>query len=280
MSVILDKTIWASPKEYRYQEQYTSGELRSTGFYGYGCYEVEMKPVAHPGVTTAFFTFSGPNDSPDGVPRLHNEINIQFLGKDMKSFQTRYWTNDDASDGHDATTIQLDYQANKEFHKYGFKWSESSIEWYVDRKLVHTSKGSAAYPIPNPNDTTHRIMMNMWPTDDTNEFKELGHPLTAKYRNFIFGSGQDCKIGDSKALSATDEKSTSIGIWMGGSMLPTISTTDVSISLSEVITLCFVLLLVSYMYLTYIKGSVCARKASLKVQMMTPKRPKDAIHVV
>ena len=79
----------------------------------------------------------------------------------MKSFQTRYWTNDDASDGHDATNIQLDYQANKEFHKYGFKWSESSIEWYVDRKLVHTSKGSAAYPIPNPSETTHRIMMNM-----------------------------------------------------------------------------------------------------------------------
>ena len=67
-----------------------------------------MKPVAHTGVTTAFFTFAGPgeNDTPDGVPRLHNEINMLFDGFNMTTFQTRYWTNEDASEGQDITIIQ------------------------------------------------------------------------------------------------------------------------------------------------------------------------------
>jgi len=261
MSITVDET---SSKEYRYQEEYTSGEIRSTGFYGYGCYEVEIKPVAHTGVTTAFFTFAGPgeNDTPDGVPRLHNEINMLFDGFNMTTFQTRYWTNDDASEGQDITIIPLDYEANEEFHKYGFKWSESSIEWYVDRKLVHTAIGTDAYPIPNPNDSTHRIIMNMWPTDDEREFKHLGRPLVAKYRNFIFGSGQDCKIGESKAGNvsySTNEKSS-----LGDKTMP-ISSLDLSISLEEVIKLCFMLLIFSYMYSHYIRGLLWERKVKTRV---------------
>ena len=104
---------------------YTSGELRTTGYYGYGCYEVTMKPVAESGVVTAFFTFAGPYDNPTNGNGQHNEIDIEFLGKDTTYFQANYWTNDDQYvNGHEYI-VNLGFDASHDFHRYGFKWTST-----------------------------------------------------------------------------------------------------------------------------------------------------------
>ncbi len=68
-------------------EPYTSGEYRTTEYYGYGCYEVRFRPVAEPGVVTAFFTFAGPHDRPKFGNGRHNEIDIEFLGNNTSEVQ-------------------------------------------------------------------------------------------------------------------------------------------------------------------------------------------------
>lgn len=61
-------------------QPYTSGEVRTSGYYGYGCYEASFKPVRQSGVVSAFFTFAGPYDN--GGNGRHNEIDVEFLGYD------------------------------------------------------------------------------------------------------------------------------------------------------------------------------------------------------
>jgi hypothetical protein len=72
---------------------YSSGELRTKGFYGYGCYEARFKPVKRAGVVTSFFTFAGPFDN--GGNGRHNEIDIEFVGDDTEAVQLNFWANDD-----------------------------------------------------------------------------------------------------------------------------------------------------------------------------------------
>src|SRR5215204_83826 len=95
-------------------EPYSSGEYRTTGFHGYGCYEVNFKPVAQPGAVTTFFTFAGPYDN--GGNGKHNEIDIEFLGYDTTKFQANYWTNDDTyTNGHEYE-VNLGFDASQAFH--------------------------------------------------------------------------------------------------------------------------------------------------------------------
>ena len=54
---------------------YSGGEFRSKEFYGYGRYEVSMKPIKNDGVVSSFFTYTGPSDN-----NPWDEIDIEFLG--------------------------------------------------------------------------------------------------------------------------------------------------------------------------------------------------------
>lgn len=67
---------------------YTGGEWRSKERFGYGLYQVNMKPIKNPGVVSSFFTYTGPSE---GKP--WDEIDIEFLGKDTTKVQFNYFTN-------------------------------------------------------------------------------------------------------------------------------------------------------------------------------------------
>jgi beta-glucanase (GH16 family) len=182
-------------------EPYTSGELRTTEFYGYGCYEVGMKPVPESGVITAFFTFAGPYDTPRGGNGKHNEIDIEFLGYDTTIVQVNYWTNDDAYSNGQEHIVSLGFDAADDFHDYAIKWDSTGIIWYVDEVQVHAVVDSPNYPTPKITDSTHKIMMNMWAVDETasgwaGSFDYPGAPLTAAYDWVQFTEGEDCVIGE------------------------------------------------------------------------------------
>jgi endo-1,3-1,4-beta-glycanase ExoK len=53
--------------------------------------------VAESGVVSSFFTFAGPFDN--GGNGKHNEIDIEFLRFDTRTFQVNFWTNDDTYAG-------------------------------------------------------------------------------------------------------------------------------------------------------------------------------------
>jgi len=176
-------------------EPYASGHYQTTGFYGYGCFEASFVPVAESGVVTSFFTFAGPFDN--GGNGHVNEIDIEFLGYDTAQFQANFWTNDDDwSNGHE-TVIELGFDASQDFHRYGIRWTSSGIEWFVDGELVYDVSDSTAEPTPKATDSLQKIMMNVWPVDDTaskwaGTFTYPGKALHGIYDWVRYQAGENC----------------------------------------------------------------------------------------
>lgn len=135
---------------------YECAEYATTHFYGYGLYEVSMKPSNVSGVISSFFTYTGP--SYNGAP--WDEIDIEFLGNDTTKVQFNYYTN---GVGGNEILHDLGFDAANSFNTYAFDWQENYISWYVNGQLVAT----ATENIPsNPS----KIMMNIWNTYGIDEW--------------------------------------------------------------------------------------------------------------
>ena len=179
-------------------EPYSSGEYRTTGYYGYGCYEAGFKPVARNGVVSSFFTFAGPYDN--GGNGKHNEIDFEFLGSDTTRVQLNFWTNDDAYASRNEVLVDLGFDAASGFHAYAFKWSSTGIRWYVNGTLIHEVFDQTSNPTPKAGDSLHKIMMNLWPVDATaagwaGTFVYPGEPLHALYDWVRYTAGEGCEVG-------------------------------------------------------------------------------------
>ena len=75
-------------------EQLFGAEVKSTDFYGYGDYEVIMKPSTAYGTASTFFIYTGPYDlNAEGKPNPWDEIDIEFLGKNTNRVQFNYYVN-------------------------------------------------------------------------------------------------------------------------------------------------------------------------------------------
>ena len=105
MKLTIDKDLLDKPP-------YSGAEFRSRDFYGYGMYEVVMKPIKNDGVVSSFFTYTGPSDN-----NPWDEIDIEFLGKDTTKVQFNYFTD---SKGNHEFLYDLGFDASEEFHTYGF----------------------------------------------------------------------------------------------------------------------------------------------------------------
>ncbi len=136
---------------------YFGGEARSHQYFGYGDYEVSMKPSDAAGTASAFFTCTGSYDlDENGNPNPWDEIDIEFLGKDTTQVQFNYYV--DGAGGHEYW-YDLGFDASEEFHDYGFRWTENYIAWFVDGVPVYKVEASEETPLPS---TPGRILMNNW----------------------------------------------------------------------------------------------------------------------
>jgi beta-glucanase (GH16 family) len=183
-------------------QPYSSGELRTNGYYGYGCYEASFKPIMVPGVVTSLFTFAGPYDN--GGNGKHNEIDIEFLGDKPGQVQLNFWTNDDAYTSRNEKLLNLGFDPTVKFHRYGFKWTASTIEWYIDGSLVYTASDSASNPTPKATESLQKIMVNAWPVDETavlwaGTFSYPGTPLHAEYQWIRHIAGDNCSLLEAPA---------------------------------------------------------------------------------
>ncbi|MBD3919883.1 glycoside hydrolase family 16 protein [Paenibacillus sp. PR3] len=127
--------------------KFDCAEYRSTNKYGFGKYEVNMKPAKNTGIVSSFFTYTGPSDGTQW-----DEIDIEFLGKDTTKVQFNYYTN--GVGGHEKI-VNLGFDASQGYHTYAFDWQSGYIKWYVDGVLKHTATSN----IPQ---TPGKIMMNLW----------------------------------------------------------------------------------------------------------------------
>ncbi|MDE7416214.1 MAG: RICIN domain-containing protein [Lachnospiraceae bacterium] len=150
---------------------YTGGEYRTKEYFGYGFYQVRMKPIKNDGVVSSFFTYTGPSDG-----TTWDEIDIEFLGKDTTHVQFNYYV--DGRGGHEKW-YDLGFDASEEYHTYGFNWYEGGITWYVDGEPVYTAPSIDIFP-SHPG----KIMMNVWPgigVDDWLNAYDGRTPLHAYY---------------------------------------------------------------------------------------------------
>lgn len=149
---------------------YSGGEFGSSGFYGYGRYEVSMKAIKNDGVVSSFFTYTGPSDD-----NPWDEIDVEILGKDTAKVQFNYFTN---GKGNHEYLYDLGFDASEDFHTYAFEWYEDKIIWFVDGIEAHT----VTEDIPS---TAGKIMMNAWCGINMdgwlNRFDDSNLPLTAEY---------------------------------------------------------------------------------------------------
>jgi beta-glucanase (GH16 family) len=150
-----------------------------------------------PGVVTSLFTFAGPYDN--GGNGKHNEIDVEFLGNHPQWVQFNFWTNDDAYASRNEYLQNLGFDPTAEFHRYGFKWTDDRIEWYVDGKLVYTAFDKALNPTPKATESLQKIMVNAWPVDETaaawaGTFSYPGAPLHAEYQWIRHIAGPDCSL--------------------------------------------------------------------------------------
>ncbi len=158
---------------------YSGAEFRSKGFYGFGMYEVVMKPIKNDGVVSSFFTYTGPSDK-----NPWDEIDIEFLGKDTTKVQFNYFT--DGKGGHEYI-YDLGFDASEDFHTYGFDWQADSITWYVDGEAVYTADKN----LPS---TPGKIMMNVWPGTGVDGWLNAFDgtvPLTAEYKSVDFKAAEE-----------------------------------------------------------------------------------------
>jgi len=125
-------------------------EYHRRGFHHFGRYEVVMQAAPGSGTVSAMFTHT---HQQFGDP--HDEIDIEFLGKDLTQLHANYFTN---GRQHGGIYIPLGFDASKEVHLYAFEWEPDEIRWYVDDRLAHTARASDM-PIPQ---APGRLMLHLW----------------------------------------------------------------------------------------------------------------------
>jgi beta-glucanase (GH16 family) len=116
--------------------------------YGYGRYEVCMKPSSVSGVVASFFWIEAPGYGP-------HEWDIEFLTPDFSGNKGAvHFTVHPANE---TLSFPLNFNPSSGFHRYGFTWTPGKIVFNVD--------GSPAQTVVNAvlNTTaTGYIMMNSW----------------------------------------------------------------------------------------------------------------------
>lgn len=140
--------------------KYYGGEIKTTGEDGtfkYGYFGATMKPSNAVGTVSSLFTYTGPSENNNP----HDEIDIEFLGKDTTMVQFNYYAESDKS--HEFK-YKLGFDASKEFHDYGFYWDNTQIVWYVDMKPVYR----VTVDIPS---LSQRLMTNYWKGDNSKDIK-------------------------------------------------------------------------------------------------------------
>ena len=165
----------------------TCAEIQTREAYGYGLWEARLRPVTASGVVSAVFAFIGPVHG-----RSHEEIDVEFLGKDTRIVQLNYFT---GGNGGNEQLIPLAFDAATVMRDYAFEWAPEALRWYVDGELVHEVRGDA---LPEP---PAKFYISLWNGRDAGwlgEFQARDLPLDMVVERVAFTArGEPCYFEDS-----------------------------------------------------------------------------------
>ena len=125
----------------------------------YGYYEARIKASAQPGVVNAFFAYRGADNE--------NEIDIELLtnefGVNTGKVQFVLHPHEGLALDEYSAVVDLDFNPSSNFHDYGFAWSASSVDFYVDGQLKKAMPLSDGFPVPS---RPCKLMLNNWTGGD------------------------------------------------------------------------------------------------------------------
>ena len=129
---------------------WVSGEVLKSDKFGYGRYEVVMKPVKGEGLVSSFFTYMGPYFNGP-----HDEIDIEFLGKNTRAVEFNTFRR---GRPRYHKIYELPFDAADEFHLYAIEWRPEKITWFIDGVEVYSTPNGAEH-LPK---ASSMIYMNVW----------------------------------------------------------------------------------------------------------------------
>src|SRR5688572_14557959 len=127
---------------------YACTELQTKAEFGYGTYEVKMRPAPGAGSVSAFFVYAGPNPQ--------DEIDFEFLGKDLSAVQLNYYA---GGKGGNEYLARMPVDPSKTRVLLAFDWLPDTIRWHIDGQLVHEAKRQAGEPFP---ERPMKIHFSIW----------------------------------------------------------------------------------------------------------------------
>lgn len=182
--------------------RYACAEIQTKQVFGYGTYEVRMRPAIGAGTVSAFFTYIGP---PIAKGKPHDEIDIEFLGKDTREVQFNFF-----QDGKDAggRLHAFGYNAASRMTDLAFVWKPGSIRWYVNGKFVHERLDEPGKPLPSE---PSKIYLSLWSGQGRDMVAWLGAftedvlPIAASFDHVAFTRlGEPCQFPESVACASNE----------------------------------------------------------------------------
>jgi GR25 family glycosyltransferase involved in LPS biosynthesis len=144
-------------KEHTAVREFTSAALCSRQRYLYGRFMAEVRAASAPGLITGIFLH---RNSP------RQEIDIEIIGKDTRKMLVNVFYNPGVEGSRmeygyrgAPTLIDLGFDASEDFHEYEIEWSEASIRWHVDGRLVYERANWDPTPIPH---LPMQFNFNLW----------------------------------------------------------------------------------------------------------------------
>ncbi len=151
------------------EKPYVSGEIATNAEYLYGYFEARLRVPRGNGLVASFFSFT----RPDG-PASQNEIDIEFTGYDTRRVELVYHVGEAAV----LHVVQLPFDAAADFHTYAFEWRPNRIRWFIDNRLVFTSRGGRVNDLNRP----QRVFASLWNSERMPRWLGRIDPAEAPWR--------------------------------------------------------------------------------------------------
>ena len=160
---------------------FRSGALSSSRQFLHGRFEIEMRAARGDGLVTGFFLHRF-------APR--QEIDIEITGNELHRVLLNVYFNP----GNEGTaldygyrgspcSIDLDFDASEDFHRYAIEWCPDRIRWFVDGVLVHERGSWDPTPVPHLPMTLHANLWSPRSVELAGAVKVMLPSSTASFRN-------------------------------------------------------------------------------------------------
>nr|VFJ67123.1 MAG: Glycosyl hydrolases family 16 [Candidatus Kentron sp. FW] len=151
---------------------YAAGEIYSNETFPAGRFEVRMKVCNIEGTVSSMFLYK--NDSWQ-VGNMWNEIDIEFLGKNISQFQSNIISGYAPEMSEDHHPVSPD--ASQNFHTYAIEWTPDYIAWFLDGMEVRRAEPSKNNQLSHFKDNRMSVRFNLWPVADYPEIQKWAGTL-------------------------------------------------------------------------------------------------------